>query len=635
MRFGKVAIVVASLLTATTGSAATYYVANSGNDANPGTLAAPFKTITKTASIVRAGDTVEVRGGTYNEVVKLSAAKGTSASRIVFRSYAGEKAIIDGTGTAAGTDLVQLGSAQYIDFTGFDVRNSTRLGIAVWNGKGVKISGNAVHGSIRGGIYVGADTFGTVTDIVVDGNDVYNNVLENQAHTMAGGWAQSIGINMADRVTVTNNRVHENDGEGIVFVVADNAVARNNTVYDNYSVGIYFDNAQFCTADANFVYSTGNTRYYRSSLPAAGIGFANEVYSVQNPLTDNKVTNNIVVNTRWGVYYGAYDLGGGLKNTVIANNTFYKSTAAMVWIEADANAGNTVQNNIFSQTGGGVMLLGSAAGTTFRSNFWYGGNAGAAAGTGDILGSNPLFVNAGGLSAADYKLQSLSPAVHRALDSLVTTDFWGGARTPSFDMGAHEQSAALGSGAAAGAEVDAPSNVKATAVSSNEVMVTWNPTAGAAYNVYRDEVKVATVTTNSFRDTNRAANTKYMYEVTTVDAAGHESIKTVAYVMTAAAAVDAQKPTNPSSLSAQATSNGVMLTWADAADNVGVTGYKVYRDGIHIATTTNNAYMDNGIVVGTSHSYYVVAMDAAGNNSEKSNVATLATSTAKRRATRG
>src|SRR5436309_7824314 len=48
----------------------TYYVSMTGSDGNPGTLAAPFKTIQRAANSAGAGDTVLVRGGVYRETVK-------------------------------------------------------------------------------------------------------------------------------------------------------------------------------------------------------------------------------------------------------------------------------------------------------------------------------------------------------------------------------------------------------------------------------------------------------------------------------------------------------------------------------------------------------------------------------------
>lgn len=44
-------------------SATTYYVANDGNDTNPGSEVLPFRTIQKAADTARSGDTVLVEGG--------------------------------------------------------------------------------------------------------------------------------------------------------------------------------------------------------------------------------------------------------------------------------------------------------------------------------------------------------------------------------------------------------------------------------------------------------------------------------------------------------------------------------------------------------------------------------------------
>src|SRR5438034_10559155 len=49
----------------------TYYVAPTGSDSNPGTSAAPWRTIQKAANTLNGGDTVIVNAGTYNERVQV------------------------------------------------------------------------------------------------------------------------------------------------------------------------------------------------------------------------------------------------------------------------------------------------------------------------------------------------------------------------------------------------------------------------------------------------------------------------------------------------------------------------------------------------------------------------------------
>ncbi|MEZ4270178.1 MAG: hypothetical protein R3C68_01685 [Myxococcota bacterium] len=47
------------------GNAADYFVATTGNDSSSGTVAAPFRTLEHGASVLSPGDTLYVRGGTY------------------------------------------------------------------------------------------------------------------------------------------------------------------------------------------------------------------------------------------------------------------------------------------------------------------------------------------------------------------------------------------------------------------------------------------------------------------------------------------------------------------------------------------------------------------------------------------
>ncbi|MEU3460665.1 glycosyl hydrolase [Streptomyces sp. NPDC006733] len=82
---------------------------------------------------------------------------------------------------------------------------------------------------------------------------------------------------------------------------------------------------------------------------------------------------------------------------------------------------------------------------------------------------------------------------------------------------------------------------------------------------------------------------------------------------------DASAPTAPSGLTGTATSTSVHLSWTAATDNVGVTGYDVYRDGTRIGgTTTATTYTDTGLTAATAYRYTLQARDAAGNVSAAS-----------------
>ena len=89
-------------------SAGEFFVAKSGDDANPGTMGKPFLTIQKAADVMAPGDTCVVRGGVYRETVR----PGTSGAKdkpIRFVAAEGEKVVLDGTEKMAGPWTVYRG----------------------------------------------------------------------------------------------------------------------------------------------------------------------------------------------------------------------------------------------------------------------------------------------------------------------------------------------------------------------------------------------------------------------------------------------------------------------------------------------------------------------------------------------
>ena len=72
-----------------------YFVSTDGDDQNPGTYEEPWRTISKAAGTVTAGDTVYIRGGTYEEQVTISIS-GTEDDYIVFSAWQSEDPVIDG-----------------------------------------------------------------------------------------------------------------------------------------------------------------------------------------------------------------------------------------------------------------------------------------------------------------------------------------------------------------------------------------------------------------------------------------------------------------------------------------------------------------------------------------------------------
>ncbi|QMU74016.1 glycoside hydrolase [Streptacidiphilus sp. P02-A3a] len=90
---------------------------------------------------------------------------------------------------------------------------------------------------------------------------------------------------------------------------------------------------------------------------------------------------------------------------------------------------------------------------------------------------------------------------------------------------------------------------------------------------------------------------------------------------------DTTPPSVPTGLTVTGTTSGsVSLSWTASTDNVGVTGYDVYRGSTKVATVTSGTtYTDTGLTAATAYSYTVDARDAAGNVSAASAAVTATT----------
>ena len=89
---------------------------------------------------------------------------------------------------------------------------------------------------------------------------------------------------------------------------------------------------------------------------------------------------------------------------------------------------------------------------------------------------------------------------------------------------------------------------------------------------------------------------------------------------------DTEPPAAPSGLVATAVSSTrIELSWTAARDDVGVTGYRVYRDGSPVAVVGGAAHADRGLAADTTYRYEVAALDAAGNESARSSPAAATT----------
>ncbi|WBX73720.1 GEVED domain-containing protein [Tenacibaculum pacificus] len=83
---------------------------------------------------------------------------------------------------------------------------------------------------------------------------------------------------------------------------------------------------------------------------------------------------------------------------------------------------------------------------------------------------------------------------------------------------------------------------------------------------------------------------------------------------------DTTAPSAPANLSvSNIDKTALTLDWSEATDNVGVTGYEVYQDGIKLINTANTTLQVTGLTEATTYVFSVKAIDAEGNVSVSSN----------------
>jgi hypothetical protein len=406
----------------------TYYVSPTGNDANPGTATAPFRTFAKANSLLTAGSTLYIYAGVYNQQLKITKS-GTSSAVITVRPVGGTVAI----------DLQRLTSpaaevrASYVTVIGLEVRNSSDVCVNL-AGTNINVIGLVVHDCGNHGIQANNSSVIRILD-----SRIYRAVLSNSARLLTSGWGSGIKIRESNTVLIQGNTVYNNYGEGM-GTRGTNITIRGNLVYNNYSVNIY-TNSENALIDRNFVYCTSNTGFERSGLPAVGIGMGEEYYAGWGArLKMARVLNNIVAFCRNGIRYMGADAGvtgGGLKGAVLAYNTLYGSTnAALSIVYASAQSGNLIANNIIWQAQNNLTAIDSPVGITFQNNLWKVAPPAAYRSPGDRYG-DPRFTTPPAYSAESYRPSSTSPAARAAVNiSVIQTDYFGRPRGPFYDIGA-------------------------------------------------------------------------------------------------------------------------------------------------------------------------------------------------------
>lgn len=171
-----------------------------------------------------------------------------------------------------------------------------------------------------------------------------------------------------------------------------------------------------------------------------------------------------------------------------------------------------------------------------------------------------------------------------------------------------------------------PTGLNSSNITNTSFTLSWSASsdnvAVSEYDVYKDGNLLASTSETSYNVTGLTADTQYSMTVSAKDAAGNESAQSSALNVTTdnASGTDTEAPSTPTNLVASATSTTIDLSWDASTDNVAVTGYNVYLDGIFRATTQTTTYQFTGLTKRTSYSLGVVAFDLANNESEMATI---------------
>ncbi len=450
---------------------ATYYVSTSGSNTNPGTLAQPWKTIQKAANTVTQGDTVYIRGGTYNEKVTFSNVQGTSTAWIKFAPYNSESVTVSGSGIGTGYDgIFEFNDGcKYVRITGFEIKNTNGHGIFLLGGEinSIRIDHCTIHNCQSSGIYAYSNGQPTkyVRNIEFDSNTVYDvNNGYSYDETRTRSPQEAISFSNVQGFNIHDNTLSQYGKEGIdVKSGSSSGSIHHNTITTSRAspafqwaynhIGIYIDGFSNKNQDIS-VYSNRITGYGGPGIViGAEAGGSIEDISIYNNVI---AVSHLAGHTNFRAIDSCYNCQ--FKNIFIYSNTIYNGDSTNSPIRIFPSAANIInviiRNNIISGTAYDMIIFQELRSTeisgrlTLTNNLYYrfGGSAGHNLwnnGADKSWGSTYVLTDPKYVSRSDNNLHLLSssPAINAGSTSTApSTDFDGVARPQGngIDIGAYE-----------------------------------------------------------------------------------------------------------------------------------------------------------------------------------------------------
>jgi hypothetical protein len=237
-------------------------VSPSGADGNPGSSAAPFKTLTKAMKTLGPGDTLVVHGGTYAEKVKVSARPGTAAAPVRVEAAPGERPVVKG--------LLWLNGASHWTLDGINVTwgsgsSSSEHMVKMTGGENWRLTNAEIWGarSYAAVLVAGAPKGWRLDHLNV--HDTYRSNGTNQDHLVYVNAGTGGGV--IERSVFARSE----NGRGIKVgpsssggAATGNVVIRYNTFQDNRG-----------PSNIQLSYSATGNRIYRNVFDGSGSGKSN------------------------------------------------------------------------------------------------------------------------------------------------------------------------------------------------------------------------------------------------------------------------------------------------------------------------------------------------------------------------